>query len=507
MEQKMSEQQYQEMAGRYFAMADGLDYFQIDKKLAAMPENAPDKDEFEYLFLNEVFDAISLGYLRYDKKHEILDPQLYALIERMAKRRPKPFISAFLAMLKHRRAECVEGIKNSLKPSNSSDLELNEINFAQIVLEPFKNSIPNLYSEIRTFLDTIPAEESVKDICSVLDAYYEADSPDAQVDILTPVVRKHPDSTIAVTLLAYAHYEAKRWGNAIACFEQVESSGFPLLFTESDIYFFKGWAYSRLKEHKNAVKNYEEAVDANPYTPFALNNLGYELYLLKRYPKALETFERCLAEKIDERYAVNNYLRTLLAMKRYQDARDFAAHPPVKLAKDLLKRLDNADDGADSIFDEQEVADELNEIEESIEKKLDPNKDKAGQFYSEKLLEDELTLRIEAGIPVFGRKLKIYRRFGEYGRQYIIPIGRLDLLAEDDDGNLYIIELKKDSGYDDAYAQTAAYLDWFEKNKKVKGKIYGIICLNSPTDKLKAAVRRDDRVRLFNYTISYDEVK
>lgn len=391
--------------------------------------------------------------------------------------------------------------------TDSEKTPLSEANFAQIVLEPFKNAIPKLYSEIRTFLDTIPTEESVKDICSVLDAYYEADSPDEQAEILIPVVRRHPNSTIAVTLLAYAHYEAKRWGNAIACLEQVEGSGFPLLFRESDIHFFKGWAYSRLKEHENAVKSYEKAVDADPYMPFALGNLGYELYLLKRYSKALEKFERCLAEKIDERFSANNYLRTLLAMKRYQDARDFAAHSPIKLAKDLLMRLDNTVEGMDSPLDDQDVADELDEIEESIEKKLDPNKDKAGQFYSEKLLEDELTLRIEAGIPVFGKKLKIYRRFGEYGRQYIIPIGRLDLLAEDDDGNLYIIELKKDSGYDDAYAQTAAYLDWFEKNKKVKGKIYGIICLNSPTDKLRAAVRRDDRVRLFNYAISYDEVK
>lgn len=60
--------------------------------------------------------------------------------------------------------------------------------------------------------------------------------------------------------------------------------------------------------------------------------------------------------------------------------------------------------------------------------------------------------------------IRVYKRKGEYGRQYIIPIGRLDLLCEDSQGNLYIVELKKDSGYDDAYKQIAAYLDWFEKN-------------------------------------------
>ena len=111
MEQKLSEQQYREMTDRYFAMTDGLDYFQIDKMIAAIPENNPDKEHFELLFLNEVYDAISLGYLRYDKKHEILDPDVRALVERMAKRMSTPFVTAFLAMMKHRRSECIENIK------------------------------------------------------------------------------------------------------------------------------------------------------------------------------------------------------------------------------------------------------------------------------------------------------------------------------------------------------------------------------------------------------------
>ena len=76
---------------------------------------------------------------------------------------------------------------------------------------------------------------------------------------------------------------------------------------------------------------------------------------------------------------------------------------------------------------------------------------KRQRFSSERLLEEELTARIEAGIEAFGVQLKMYRREGKYGRQFIIPIGRLDLLCEDEEGNLYIIELKKDSGYDDAF--------------------------------------------------------
>lgn len=80
-------------------------------------------------------------------------------------------------------------------------------------------------------------------------------------------------------------------------------------------------------------------------------------------------------------------------------------------------------------------------------------------------------------------------------------------MCEDTAGNLYIVELKKDSGYDDAYEQTARYLDWFEKSEKFKGKkVYGIICLNNPTKELISKVHNDKRMRLFEYQISYTEL-
>lgn len=83
---------------------------------------------------------------------------------------------------------------------------------------------------------------------------------------------------------------------------------------------------------------------------------------------------------------------------------------------------------------------------------------------------------------------------------------RPDLLAEDSEGNLYVIELKKDSGYDDAYEQTVDYLKWFDENwsDKVKG-IYGIICLNNPTKALLDKVHSNNRIRVFEYQISYTE--
>ncbi len=81
------------------------------------------------------------------------------------------------------------------------------------------------------------------------------------------------------------------------------------------------------------------------------------------------------------------------------------------------------------------------------------------------------------------------------------------MLAEDENGDLYIIELKKDSGYDDVYKQITSYVDWFTKNKITKSqKVHGIICLNNPKEDLIKSVRNDSRIKLFSYHISYSEV-
>ena len=169
-----------------------------------------------------------------------------------------------------------------------------------------------------------------------------------------------------------------------------------------------------------------------------------------------------------------NGLNELLA--NYQTL-DFA-----KAIRDRVKKLDNhnarlkkCDVAAEPDIDDTDSTEKVT-IDIGVKRQ---------QFSNEKLLEDELTVRIESGMPVFGMNLKVYKRKGEYGRQYIIPVGRLDLLCEDTAGNLYVVELKKDSGYDDAYEQTAQYLEWFEKSEKFKGKkVYGIICLNNPTKEL-----------------------
>lgn len=196
----------------------------------------------------------------------------------------------------------------------------------------------------------------------------------------------------------------------------------------------------------------------------------------------------------------------MIALGRNADAKKFIKSGEYKVSKSLKERVAKLDDHNARLRKNAVIELPIVDEEESTEKVTIDIGVKRQQFFNEKLLEDELTARIEGGMPVFGMKLKVYKRKGEYGRQYIIPVGRLDLLCEDFSGNLYVIELKKDSGYDDAYKQTAEYLDWFEHNEKFRSKkIFGIICLNNPSKQLIDKVHADKRMKIFEYQISYTE--
>ena len=489
-----------EQIARYEEKIGSKNYSTLEEYEAILNSiKGPDKAAFYTIFINDVITGFTNGFLRYgnlDGSEEII-----GLLERYLKKVEDSFAEAFLAFLKGQKKQCLEHLTkfNTLNREKTST----EADFLYGILGPFKNAFPGFYSAIRKSCDTLPTDPLTKLLCEQMDAFYATEDPDQMAEAIYPIMQKYPDSMVANLLLGYTHYEAKRWGSAIACFEKIEGKITNALFWDDEIWFFKAWSYGKLREHKNAIKCYEKVLDLYPDSENTLNNMGYEYYLLKQYSKAIEIFERCLDEGRDVKYAANNYVRALLAAGRNTDAKAFVADGKYKITLEMQRRVKAA--GKDKFV--EPVADE-DAVDGSYNVEDRPVRKNADQFSSEKLLEDELSMRIEAGVPVFGKQLKIYRRHGEYGRQYIIPVGRLDLLAEDENGDLYIIELKKDSGYDDPYDQTAAYLDWFEKNHRKKGqRIYGIICLNGPSKSLIEKVRKDDRIQLFNYSISYDEVK
>lgn len=391
--------------------------------------------------------------------------------------------------------------------SLNSDRIKNETinNFEFYFLQVFKNAFPGFWKKVIECLKRKGYDKFYIDLCQCISDVYKCDNRADAIFILENNIVKLKDSVILKEILGHIYYDEKMWGNSVAIFEQIDENG---SLNKAAIYFMMAYSCGKIKERENEIFYYKKSYEEYPDAEFTLNNLGYAYYLNKQYDKAIEAFKKCFEKNLGIRYAANNYVRTLITTKQYKTAKEFIETTDYKIDKYLIKRLEKFQikdyNFTYDLASDSSTIDENTTINSGQSETI--NNIKKYQFSSEKILEDELTLRIESGIEVFGHKLKIYRKKGVYGRQYILPNGkRLDLLCEDEKGDLHIIEIKKDSGYDDPYEQTADYLNWFTKNWTDHKNIYGIICLNNPTEDLLEKVRDDDRIKLFEYHISFSE--
>lgn len=486
-----------------------MTFQEVSDRLKTLQKH-PDIGELRRLFCNLLLYVITTGYYRYNdivklKKYSVV-PLFLENVALMSEK--KYYFHAVSAFFCNDQKRCVELLKKYAADwKQSVDGLMGEADVVDLLIEPFKNAFPNFWSQMSELISFRCKRDGTHELCQLMADYYACKTNEEAVDVLTAYIQKHPNITVAREYLACTYYDLKMWQNAIAYFESVQE---PVLFalTKDQIHFMLAWAYGKIRDYKKEEENYRAALELFPSCEDALNNLGYSLYRQNRYQEAKEIFERCLEEKRDLPYAANNYVRTLIALGLNKQAKQFVKEGKFKVAKDIKARVQKLS-GRDTNPKQDEIISEESDEEtgSTAEEKTIDIGGKREQFSSEKLLEDELTLRIESGLPVFGMNLKIYKRHGEYGRQYIIPIGRLDLLCEDEDGNLYIIELKKDSGYDDVFQQIMEYLEWFEKSIKFKNKqIQGIICLNNPNKKLISQVHNEPKLKLYEYRISYQEI-
>ena len=400
-------------------------------------------------------------------------------------------------------AEYLESVYIDAKGHLKKDeLLVDEGIFVDSFFEPFKQAFPEFWSTLSKNLCKYPVQKGLSELCDVIGQYYICKTDEEALEVLIDFMQKYPEYILVKELIGYTYYNLKMWNNAIAYFEIIEEEN--IFFPLADLFFMFAYSYGKLRNREKEELYYRKALEVSSGNKLILNNLGYCLYQQKKYIEAKQILEECLQIDPGYIYLSNNYVRVLIALGRNKDAKTIIKDKSYKFSKDIIKRVEKLDNSNSRLAKSDKVP--IDNIDDFTQENAVDLGIKREQFSSEKILEDELTTRIESGIEVFGKKLKIYKRKGQYGRQFIIPIGRIDILCEDDKGDLYIIELKKDSGYDDVYIQISNYLDWFEKNEISKGKkVYGIICLNNPTDKLIEQVHQDSRMKLFEYQVSYSE--
>lgn len=458
---------------------------------------------------NDLLDIIQRLYYKYsdDIIHNSIEIKTYIAITDWIEGDQLPYYRAVAEIFKGNAQKSLEYIRkaNAQGFFYDGNEAFTDIEFANCFLAPFKAGFPGFWTEIYNLISTFSVEPGVLELCKAVPLFYNSSNSSEIRNALEIAFAANPDSLVVKELLAITLYNSQLWGNAVAFMEQIGDE--PILLYREHLYFMMAWCYGKIKEPKSEIETYEKIAEIAENGQYVINNLGNAYYKAKLFNKALDCFKKCLDNNWDTKYAANNYIRTLLALGRFKDAKDFVKSTPHKILKTLLDKVASAGNSNQRTKADRSVDITVENDVPAISKREIDLGIKKQQFTSEKILEDELALRIESGIPVFGKQMKIFRRKGIYGRQYILSNGRRpDLLAEDSDGNLYVIELKKDSGYDDAYAQTIDYLEWFDENWSDKVKdVFGIICLNDPTQELLDKVHSNNRVRVFEYQISYTE--
>lgn len=109
----------------------------------------------------------------------------------------------------------------------------------------------------------------------------------------------------------------------------------------------------------------------------------------------------------------------------------------------------------------------------------------------------------------FGMRLELYQDEENTGRQYQTSIGRMDLLAKDQDtGDFVVLELKKGQSSDYAVGQMLRYMGWVKDNlAKDSENVKGIIISKDEDEKIKYALRMLSNVTLYLYEVSFKLTK
>ena len=456
-------------------------------------------EEFKYAlcddFMNRLINDIIFFYGIYTPENKESLSYYISALERLNIGN-EPYFEAVIAFFKGEHKECLEKIEKDLSGITFDDENKLDDKFFAANFLIYKNAFPGFWDAVKKMIKKLKYENGVIELLEATQAYYCSNSLEEHASACEKALLVNPDMSLIIEYKAFVHIALKQWRNAIACLESLNDNHW--ITTFPTYYFYLGWSYYKIRNYTDAITAYENCISYDPYYPYAKNNLAYAYYITKNYSKAVELYKECIDDKLDLDLACDGYAKALAANGETDKAKEFAASH--KLRPSTVKLLSSAKPSS--------VPETNDDTEFTAQKKQENIKKFEGQFSLEKLLEDELEQRLINGSNIFGTPLKVYQRKGVYGRQFIVPVGRVDLLAEDNEGNLYVIELKKDSGYDDAFEQVKRYIKWFEKSKYAKGKkVYGIICLNNPTKKLINAVKTDDKISLFEYNISFTEIK
>jgi len=127
------------------------------------------------------------------------------------------------------------------------------------------------------------------------------------------------------------------------------------------------------------------------------------------------------------------------------------------------------------------------------------------EFALEKYLQEFIVENFE---QIFGGRFKVYKdENGNEGNQYLTDVGYIDILAQKDDGDFVVIELKKGKSGDEVVGQTLRYIAWVRQHlgrDDKPARVTGMIITQKPDKRLEYAIREvADKMQLKHYQVTF----
>jgi len=152
----------------------------------------------------------------------------------------------------------------------------------------------------------------------------------------------------------------------------------------------------------------------------------------------------------------------------------------------------------DSRFDVRQI--DADAIEQNVlPTGVDAGNEKGSAFAAEGHLRDYLVKHLDQIEP--GLELYVDEE-GTTGVEYIIRIGRIDILAMDSSGDFVVIELKVSRGPDSVAGQVLRYKNWVKKHLAEGQVVRGIIIAQHISEKVQYAILGDSEISTIEYEIN-----
>jgi len=114
-------------------------------------------------------------------------------------------------------------------------------------------------------------------------------------------------------------------------------------------------------------------------------------------------------------------------------------------------------------------------------------------------IEKDLQGFISANLDQVERGLSLY----EKGTEYVTNVGRIDILAIDNEKNFVVIELKAGKASDSALGQVLGYMGYVSDQIAKEKSVRGVIIASDFEDRLKYAARQVPNISLKSYKVNF----